>query len=72
MLKYLETIVRSLNHQGIDQDIENSLLGAPGESPFLFFILTRTHPTTQKVGTRATPDLPSAYPYYHFIIELLY
>lgn len=37
MFKYLETIVGFLDHQGIDQDIENSLLGAPGERSF--FIL---------------------------------
>jgi hypothetical protein len=40
MLRYLETIVEFLDHQGIDRDIENSLLGAPGERPFLFYILT--------------------------------
>lgn len=70
MLKYLETIAGILDHQGIDQDIENSLLGAPGERPFLFYILTSPQPTTQKVGTGATPDLPTAFRLTHTITLL--
>lgn len=75
MFKYLETIVGFLDHQGIDQDIENLLLGAPGERSF-FILYFDTHSSNDSKSwnrghIRLTHGI-SAHPYSHLIIELRY
>lgn len=76
MFKYLETIVGFLDHQGIDQDIENSLLGALGERSFFFILYFDTHSSNDSKSwnrghIRLTYGI-SAHPHSHLIIELRY